>query len=110
MTPSRRSLLKTIPLAWGTLMLGAPPSPRAQTAANSPMIAAEVQRVDAAAGKITLKHEAIAHLDMPAMTMVFLVKDPSLLQDVQAGAKVRFSVDKQGGAYVVTALRKRDSD
>ncbi|MES2532968.1 MAG: copper-binding protein, partial [Pseudomonadota bacterium] len=50
-----------------------------------PMIDAEVRKVDIDAGKITLRHGDITNLDMPAMTMVFRVKDPALLQKVKPG-------------------------
>jgi Cu/Ag efflux protein CusF len=65
---------------------------------------AEVRKVDKSAGKITLKHGEIRNLDMPGMTMVFQVKDAALLDKVKEGDKVRFSAEKTGGAYVVTAL------
>lgn len=35
-----------------------------------------ISRIDAANGKVGIKHEAIANLKMPAMTMVFRVADP----------------------------------
>jgi Cu/Ag efflux protein CusF len=64
----------------------------------------EVRKVDAAQQKITLKHGEIKNLDMPPMNMVFTVRDPSLLSQVKAGDKVRFTADKIGGAYVVTSI------
>lgn len=65
----------------------------------------EVRRIDKAGGKITLKHGEIKNLDMPGMTMVFQVKDAALLDAVKVGDKVRFHVEKQGSAFVVTALQ-----
>jgi len=41
---------------------------------------------------------------MPAMTMVFKVKDAALLDKVQVGGAVRFVAEKASGALVVTAL------
>jgi Cu/Ag efflux protein CusF len=64
----------------------------------------EVRRVDRETKKITIRHGAIANLDMPPMTMVFQVRDPAMLDAVRAGDKVRFSADKVGGAYTVTEL------
>jgi Cu(I)/Ag(I) efflux system protein CusF len=43
-------------------------------------------------------------LDMPGMTMVFQVKDPSLLAKVKAGDKVRFTAEKINGGYSVTNI------
>ena len=64
----------------------------------------EVRKVDKQAGKVTLKHGAIANLDMPPMTMVFRVKDPAMLDTLKAGDKVRFRAQKVQGAYTVTEL------
>ena len=73
-------------------------------ASAADMIAGEVRKVDKSAAKITLKHEEMKHLDMPAMTMVFQVSDKALLDKVKAGDKVRFSADKVGGQFTVTAI------
>jgi len=76
--------------------------PAAQAAAS--MTDAEVRKVDRQNNKITLKHADIKNLDMPAMTMVFQVREPALLDNLQAGDKVRFSADKIGGAYTVLSI------
>jgi Cu/Ag efflux protein CusF len=41
---------------------------------------------------------------MPAMTMVFQVKDPAMLDKVQAGDKVKFQAEKLGSGFVVIAI------
>jgi len=64
----------------------------------------EVRRVDKDAKKITIRHGPIVYLDMPAMTMVFQVRDPALLDKVKAGDKVRFTAEKTGGAFTVTTI------
>jgi Cu/Ag efflux protein CusF len=64
----------------------------------------EVRKVDKETGKVTIKHGPLENLGMPAMTMVFQVKDPALLDKVKAGEKVRFSADKSDGAYIVTHI------
>ncbi|MBI5276785.1 MAG: copper-binding protein [Burkholderiales bacterium] len=78
-----------------------------QAAAVKPQTEAEVRKVDKAAGKVTLKHGDIRNLDMPGMTMVFSVKDKSLLGKVKAGDKVLVHIEKDGPDYVVTALEPR---
>ena len=65
---------------------------------------AEVRKVDKQAGKVTLKHGPIANLEMPAMTMVFHVKDAAMLDKVKAGDKVRFKAEKIQGNYTVTEV------
>lgn len=72
--------------------------------ANSAMADAEVRKIDKEAKKITLKHGEIKNLEMPAMTMVFQVKDPAMLDKVQAGDKVKFQAEKVGSGFVVTAI------
>ena len=66
----------------------------------------EVRKVDKDAKKITIKHGPLANLDMPAMTMVFQVKDPAMLDKVKAGDKVKFQAEKTGGAYTVTQIER----
>jgi Cu/Ag efflux protein CusF len=65
----------------------------------------EVRRVDAAAGKVAIKHGAISDLDLPAMTLVYHV-DPSLLKGIKPGDKVSFTAKRDGGNYVVTEIKK----
>ena len=69
-----------------------------------PATEAEVRKVDKDAGKITLKHGEIKNLDMPAMSMVFQVKDKTLLDKVKAGDKVSFTADKVDGTYTVLSI------
>jgi Cu/Ag efflux protein CusF len=64
----------------------------------------EVRRVDKDAKKLTLRHGPLANLDMPAMTMVFQVSDPAMLEQVKTGDKVRFRAEEEGAAYIVTRL------
>lgn len=63
-----------------------------------------VRKVDAANGKITLRHGPLVNLDMPPMTMVFRAQPPTLLDGVKAGDKVKFHAEKIDGAYTVTAI------
>jgi len=64
----------------------------------------EIRKVDKEAKKITIKHGPIQNLDMPAMTMVFQVRDPAMLDRVKAGDKVKFEAQKVGGAFTVTQI------
>jgi uncharacterized cupredoxin-like copper-binding protein/Cu/Ag efflux protein CusF len=65
----------------------------------------EIRRIDLASGKVTLKHEHIAVLDMPPMSMVFLAKPTRLLDGFKLGDAVRFVADVQSGQFVITALK-----
>jgi len=73
---------------------------------QTPDAEAEVTKVDKAAGRVTLRHGAIARLDMPAMTMAYRVADPKLLDGLAVGDRVRFAADRVGGSYTVIALVK----
>ena len=64
----------------------------------------EVRKIDKETKKITLKHAEIKNLDMPPMTMVFLVKDPAMLDGLKPGDKVKFAVEMVGSAMVVTEI------
>lgn len=74
--------------------------------ANGHQVKAEVIKVDKSAGKITLKHGPIKNLDMDAMTMVFRVADPAMLDKVKAGDKVEIEADRVNGAITVTRIGK----
>ena len=76
-----------------------------QTTAAVDMTDGEIRKVDKDAKKVTIKHGEIKNLDMPAMTMVFQVKDPAMLDKVQSGDKVKFKVIKSDSGYVVTELQ-----
>jgi Cu/Ag efflux protein CusF len=64
-----------------------------------------VRRVDAANGKLTLRHGPIINLDMPAMTMVFRVQPPELMKGVKVGDAVKFHAESLNGTLTVTAIR-----
>jgi len=64
----------------------------------------EVRKVDSAVGKLTLRHGPLMNMDMPAMTMVFRVKDPVWLTQLKVGDKVRFVAERVDGNLTVTAL------
>jgi Cu/Ag efflux protein CusF len=74
-------------------------------AASSQMTDGLVKKVDKSAGKLTLSHGPLPN-GMPAMTMVFRVKDPAWLDQVKAGDKVRFMADQINGAMTVVHLER----
>ena len=82
------------------------PAAGASQAAGS-LSEGEVRKVDKDAQEITVRHGPLANLDMPAMTMVFRVKDPAMLDKVKAGDKVKFRAEKVGGAFTITHIDAR---
>ena len=77
----------------------------ASAIAGNDMTDGEIRKIDKDSKKITIKHGDIKNLDMPAMTMVFQVKDAAMLDTIQVGDKVSFKVIKTDSGYVVTELR-----
>lgn len=69
------------------------------------MSTGEVKKIDKEAGKITIKHGSLANLEMPAMTMVFRVKDTAMLDQVKQGDKINFVAEKANGALTVTKIQ-----
>ncbi|MDG1127528.1 MAG: copper-binding protein [Paracoccaceae bacterium] len=63
-----------------------------------------VKKVDAAAGKVTILHEELVNLDMPAMTMVFRA-DADVIAQMAEGEEIEFTADRVEGKLKVTALR-----
>ena len=84
-----------------------PATAAADTAAGTAvdMTDAEVRKIDMEAGKLTLKHAEIKNLGMPAMTMVFLIKDKAMLDKLKAGDKVKFKAINDAGKFTVTEIQ-----
>ena len=68
------------------------------------MVDGVVKKIDKAAGKVTVSHGPLTNLNMPAMTMVFRVKDAAWLDQMQAGGKIRFVADSINGALTIVEL------
>ena len=74
-------------------------------AATPGMTDGEVRKIDKEAGKITIKHGDIKHMDMPGMTMVFVVKDKALLDKAAVGSKIQFMAMNEKGQMTVTDIQ-----
>lgn len=61
------------------------------------------------AGTITIEHRPIPDLYMEPMTMVLRVADPSLLEHLSAGDKIRFRVQRQGSRYLIVHIEHSNS-
>jgi len=81
----------------------ATPSAASQQAA---MTNGVVKRVDKAAGSVTIAHEPLTNLGMPAMTMSFLVKDRAWLDAMKVGTPIRFRAETIKGELTVVALEQ----
>ena len=67
-----------------------------------------VQSVDSANGSLTIAHEPIAALGWPAMTMSFKVDQPALLEGVEAGEHIEFTLRGRDMSAVVTSVKKAE--
>jgi Cu(I)/Ag(I) efflux system periplasmic protein CusF len=76
----------------------------AQTAVAAELVDGEVRKIDKEAGKVTLRHSELKSLNMPAMSMVFRVKAPAMLEQVKVGDKVRFAAERVNGAVTIVEL------
>jgi len=64
-----------------------------------------VARLDRDKGKVTIKHEPVASLKWPGMTMGFVVKDKALLEKAKPGGKIEFGFVQSGREYVITEIK-----
>jgi Cu/Ag efflux protein CusF len=72
----------------------------------APLVSGTVEKVDAAAGRITIDHGPIPNLNMDGMTMVFRAQDPTMLKQVKRGDKIRFTAERVNGQITVTKIEK----
>ncbi|WP_431097615.1 copper-binding protein [Polaromonas aquatica] len=87
------------------LALAAPTYAASPAAGEAEVVRAQVVKVDAGRGKVTLKHAPIKSIKMQAMTMPFKVKDAAMLENLKAGDKVTFSVATEDDELVVTRIQ-----
>lgn len=66
----------------------------------------EVTAIDAAGGKVTLKHQAIAEAHWPAMTMTFTAS-PAIIAKAKVGEQVAFDLKLTGTGGEISDLRPR---
>lgn len=100
----KNSILSTV--ATATLVTGL------LVGTSGPLLAQEtaftkgsVKAVDADAGKVTIIHEELVNLDMPAMTMVF-VADPETIAELEEGDEIEFVADRVEGKLTVVELKE----
>ena len=63
-----------------------------------------VKALDNEAGKVTIIHEELVNLEMPAMTMVFRA-DEATLARMSAGQDIEFVADRVEGKLTVVELK-----
>ncbi len=66
-----------------------------------------VTAIDAAAGTISLDHQAIAAISWPAMSMQFRAENPAMLQGIAVGDQVTFELKSASEPQIVTMVEKQ---
>ncbi len=97
-------IMKTLAAVAAVVLVAAGPPVAAHE--DGSMTPGQVIKIDESAGKMTIKHGPIKHLDMGEMTMVFKANDPTMLKTVKPGDKITFHADKVNGQVTVMKLQK----
>jgi Cu/Ag efflux protein CusF len=69
-----------------------------------------VQTIRLAQGKVKIKHGPIDKYGMPAMTMMFQLSDPTMLDGIKKGSNVNFEIDNSSGGFVITNIVSADQN
>ena len=64
-----------------------------------------VKKVDLKAKKVTVIHEELKSLEMPAMTMVFRTANDEMLASLKDGQNIEFVADRVNGKLTVTEIK-----
>lgn len=65
----------------------------------------KIKKLDEKAGKVTIIHEELKNLEMPAMTMVFKIGDGVEAAKLKEGADIEFVADRVNGKLTVTEVK-----
>lgn len=86
---------------------------RLETAGGTPSISLDAQgtvrSIAASQGKVKIEHGPIGKLGMPAMTMMFKVREPAVLSSLKKGMQVEFDVLNSAGGFEITQIRPAGS-
>ena len=64
-----------------------------------------VKKVDVKAKKVTVIHEELKSLEMPAMTMVFRTANDEMLASLKDGQNIEFVADRVNGKLTITEIK-----
>ena len=64
-----------------------------------------VKKVDLKAKKVTVIHEELKSLEMPAMTMVFRTANDEMLASLTNGQNIEFVADRVNGKLTITEVK-----
>ena len=104
------------PIPWGTIepptQVGPPagtPKPPQPPVFRTYSGVGVVRSINLKDGWLEVEHEDIEGV-MPAMKMIWSVKDRAMLKSVRVGDKVNFKVEDNNGSELITELTKAPAD
>lgn len=65
-----------------------------------------VKKVNDKNGKVSIAHEELKNLEMPAMTMVFRTADEAMLESLKAGQEIEFIAERVKGKLTVVKIKE----
>lgn len=63
-----------------------------------------ITKIDTQWNRLTIDHGPLENLEMDAMTMVFEVADPAMIEGLSEGQEIEFSADRVKGKLTVTEI------
>ena len=69
-----------------------------------PMSQGTITKIDEKWNRLTIDHGPLENLEMEAMTMVFEVVDPAMMEGLSEGQEITFMADRVKGKLTVTEL------
>lgn len=66
----------------------------------------KIKKIDAEKGKVTIIHEEIPNLQMPAMTMVFRTGENEAAKKLEPGQEIEFVAERINGKLTVTKIKE----
>ena len=91
-------LLKTLTLTLAFAALAMPSF--AETFVNG-----VIEAIDTDRGRLTIAHDPLVDLDMEAMTMVFRLAEPTMIDGLTVGQAIQFVPGRVNGRLTVVQLR-----
>ncbi len=88
-------------------MADMPMAPATPVQAGPIMGMGKITVIDAAAGTLTIDHQAIPAVGWDAMSMGFTTTDPTMLKDLKVGDVVAFELKSTSEPSVVTKVQKQ---
>lgn len=73
---------------------------KSSSTANPGMTEGLIKKVDKQKGNIVISHGPLPN-GMPAMTMAFRAKDPSWIDQLKEGQKIRFATEEVNGVMIL---------